>query len=261
MRNRFTELIQQGVAQFQHTETSNQCPLCREYNRFWGAVTDTNMRHLEDGRIIISGSLLRNQQRWEDLLTSRFWGAFDFGQSGFPTLGAFLCSKRLYAQWDTANGEPIISIIDCPDEYYDRMDIVSVNTMESKIPTRLPVDISKELNESSNVYSAASKLGGYAIGNTIVADLRGTTYLIEVGGNKGKKFTTPELQKLTKDKYGADLYLIQFGQYFKVASDDRGWNYALKRADQNYIEGINKFEDLTPAEWLQEIEAVIVTID
>ncbi len=54
MRNKFTDLIADGVAQFDYINTITDVsdPICREYNNIYGIFSDTHMSKYKDGYII-----------------------------------------------------------------------------------------------------------------------------------------------------------------------------------------------------------------
>ena len=74
MRNKFTELIEQGVARFEYTpiapEIPEQDPICRQYNNIWSIPSDTHM-HLnhETGDRYITGHMVGIASKWDSFVT------------------------------------------------------------------------------------------------------------------------------------------------------------------------------------------------
>lgn len=115
MRNKFSELIQQGVAAPRYENIINNttlrgCNLCRIYNNHWGMPTDTHMSEV-DGEYIITGSLLRSSRKWDCLLYSRFWGGVDFSTSGVNSLNELLYRYGYTPKYTTKNSDPVITLV------------------------------------------------------------------------------------------------------------------------------------------------------
>ena len=115
MRNKFTELIQQGVAKFEYTpiaqETPEYDPICREYNNLFGLVNDTHMSCTQDGHRIITGHII-NTPKWDEFVTAHIWGTFEFKQywslSDWAFKYNFELTKGLF------NGDKVIYVHDTP---------------------------------------------------------------------------------------------------------------------------------------------------
>lgn len=80
MRNKFTELVQQGVATFSPKpiaqEVPENDPICREYNNLFGLVSDTHMSCTPEGGRIITGHMI-GTKKWDEFATSHVWGTFE----------------------------------------------------------------------------------------------------------------------------------------------------------------------------------------
>ena len=86
MRDKFSELIDKGVASFNYVPlTGNvpeQDPVCRAYNNIFSIPTDTHMSCLEDGRRVITGHMIKTDD-WNKFINSTCWGAVCFISTGF----------------------------------------------------------------------------------------------------------------------------------------------------------------------------------
>ena len=97
MRDKFSELINQGVAKFEYTPTigsiPEQDPVCRAYNNIFSIPSDTHMSCLPDGNRVITGHMI-NTPKWESFVCSPFWGAVDFRTTGYWCLCDFFLQIR-----------------------------------------------------------------------------------------------------------------------------------------------------------------------
>ena len=116
MRDKFSELIAQGVASFEYTpicgESPSQCPLCRLYNNLWGAASDTHMAVAEDGKTYITGRAIG----WERIMSTMRWsqtiGGVDFKHSGYWSLDDMLYKMNKDLMITTLNGDVVAEVID-----------------------------------------------------------------------------------------------------------------------------------------------------
>lgn len=121
MRNKFTELIEQGVAAFNYTpiapEMPEQDPICRMYNNIWSIPSDTHM-HLdrETGIRYITGHMVGIQEQWNKFVSACHWGAVCFKGSGFWSLSNFLACNGLYGKLSVLNGDAVYEISPCDTE-------------------------------------------------------------------------------------------------------------------------------------------------
>lgn len=112
MRNKFTELIEQGVARFDYTPVAPQLPeqdpICRQYNNIWSIPSDTHM-HLnhETGERYITGHMVGIEERWNHFVCATNWGGITFKNTGFWSLCDFLQSQGLCGRYSSLNGETI----------------------------------------------------------------------------------------------------------------------------------------------------------
>lgn len=141
MRNKFTELIEQGVTRFEYTpiapEIPEQDPICRQYNNIFSIPTDTHM-HLnhETGERYITGHMIEQTAKWDSFVYSHNWGAVTFKTTGYWCLCDFLQKHGLEGRHSILNGDsiylvtPIPAEADCPAPVCP----VCCTTSESKIP-------------------------------------------------------------------------------------------------------------------------------
>lgn len=111
MRNKFTELVNAGVASRPYQEflpkTSCSCPICRAYNNIFGMPTDTHMSALDDGTYVITGHMICTPD-WEEFVTSYGnWKAVSFKSSGYEGFEDFLFKHNLEIDEDrcSLNGD------------------------------------------------------------------------------------------------------------------------------------------------------------
>ena len=122
MRNKFSELIAQGVAKFDYTpiapELPEQDPVCRMYNNIWSIPSDTHM-HLnpENGERYITGHMVGIENKWCNFLHAMNWGAVTFKTSGYWCLCDFLQKNGLSGRVGQVNGDVayIVAPIPTPD--------------------------------------------------------------------------------------------------------------------------------------------------
>lgn len=108
MRNKFSELIDAGVAEFKYNNiVSNiQDPLCIEYNNLYSISTDTHMSTYEDG-YIITGHMRGDD--FDKMLTMCGAGI----NSGYYSIGHFLSKKKLTGGYSEVNGDRVYILKPC----------------------------------------------------------------------------------------------------------------------------------------------------
>ena len=81
MRNKFSDLIKDGVAPFKYTNLAQGTPceddLCRIYNNIFSIASDTHMSMLENGTRVITGHMI-NTPQWDNFICSFFAIFFDY---------------------------------------------------------------------------------------------------------------------------------------------------------------------------------------
>lgn len=138
MRNKFTDLINQGVASFDYTpivsDKPEMDPICRMYNNIFSIPSDTHMSMLEDGTRVITGHMINNDIVWERFMCSWHWGTVDFRQSGTWSLCDFLYNHGLKGEKSVLNGDVIYKVtqIESSDEICKCP--LHARTSESDIP-------------------------------------------------------------------------------------------------------------------------------
>ena len=88
--DRFSELIAQGVAKFEYksitgniTDTYNQdlvSQMIRNYNNLYSIATNTHMSRNEDGKIIITGTLVKDPVYFDTFLCSTYYKNLKFSK-------------------------------------------------------------------------------------------------------------------------------------------------------------------------------------
>lgn len=136
MRDKFSQMIQQGVASFNYTpiapEIPEQDPICRTYNNIFSIPTDTHMSLLDDGSRIITGRMVAKEQ-WAEFLMSNSWGSVNFADSGTWCLCAFLAQYGLCGKLEHLNGEMVYRITPYTEKKCPTCP-THMTTMDSKIP-------------------------------------------------------------------------------------------------------------------------------
>lgn len=145
MRDKFTELIEQGVAKFGYTkiapEIPEQDPICRFYNNIWSIPSDTHMHYNnETGERYITGHMVGIQDKWDKFVNASNWGAVNFRTSGFWCLNHFLQSNGLTGTYSALNSDTIFLVIpcdgvDCPNPGCP----ACCTTTESQIPQNIGI--------------------------------------------------------------------------------------------------------------------------
>ena len=111
MRDRFSELIEKGVAEFHYTPIApsipEQDPICRSYNNIFSIPSDTHMSCLEDGRRVITGHKIGIKKDWDLFVNSCFWGAVDFRTTGYYCVNDFLYKNGLEGHYDVINNDNV----------------------------------------------------------------------------------------------------------------------------------------------------------
>lgn len=142
MRDKFSELIKQGVAEFKYTNISKdvpeQDPICRMYNNIFSIPSDTHMSCLDDGRRVITGHMIATE-KWANFLMASHWGAVDFRTSGTWSVYDFLFNHGLEGRIGTLNGEVVYFVGPLSDEAKKTHLSMNVVTTESNIPQPVTV--------------------------------------------------------------------------------------------------------------------------
>lgn len=142
MRDKFSELINQGVAEFKYTNISKdipeQDPICRMYNNIFSIPSDTHMSCLDDGRRVITGHMI-NTPKWGKFLMSCYWGAVDFINAGTWSVYDFLFNHGLEGRVGSLNGDVVYFVTPIPEEKHQVKISSQVVTTESNIPQPITV--------------------------------------------------------------------------------------------------------------------------
>ena len=116
MRSKFSDMIKQGVAKFEYTPIIKDTPetdiICKQYNNIFAMPTDTHMSMLEDGRRVITGSMI-GTRKWQDFLSLCQYANIDFRPTGFYCFDDFLYKYRLCGEMGNLNGEVVYFLKPC----------------------------------------------------------------------------------------------------------------------------------------------------
>lgn len=282
MRNKFSELVKAGVAAFHHEpiapETPLLCPMCKLYNAYWGAATDSHMTVTQDGRKLITGRITQDPCKWGELIFSTNWGGINWCQSGYCTLGEFFQFCGVKPNVTIHNGEQGIELLPLEDVPAQFGVPQNVTTTESKIPQPIRVmgDVSaiqeafenahntKQLVENLNnskwiagnkwfVYEDKAACA-YETPNGMI------TYIMEVSSTKGKVIDDKTFNELLAEEGLGDIKLVQYDKYFKLESDDRKWSALLDKWKDNKITE-KSFDVMSPADWVAHIKWMISALN
>ena len=184
MRDKFSELIAQGVAKFDYKPIAPEIPeqdfVCRAYNNIFSIATDTHMFMDGDGMRYITGKLVSIKEKFESFLYSSQWMGVNFRQSGHWSACSFLQNYGLSGRYGSLNGDIVYEVAPIPtDPMLGAPAIPGIpttyTTSESKIPdtvARLTVDgnamrIKECYNGKNNLYEVCAALNEsmYVLGN------------------------------------------------------------------------------------------------
>lgn len=141
MRDKFTELINQGVARFEYKElykeTPETDPICKLYNTFYGPVLNTHMS-IVNGEKVITGHYI-NTKDWDRFIYSPTWGGVDLRASGYYSLIDFIQSLDLKPVKTTLNNDTVCVLKPIEKDYgYNLVGYPKTyTTMESNIPQNI----------------------------------------------------------------------------------------------------------------------------
>lgn len=117
MRDRFSEMINKGVAAFQERPVGSPIPtldpMVKAYNNLWGLLTDTHMSVVEDG-YIITGTFVKTQY-WPGFTYASYYGNTNIKLgSGYYSLENMVYSNGYEMKPDTYNGDYVIHLTKRP---------------------------------------------------------------------------------------------------------------------------------------------------
>lgn len=283
MRNKFSDLINSGVASFHHEPIAPKLPnnagfagdyMSRIYNMYWGAATDSHMSVTQEGRRFIKGRITQDPCKWQDLMYCNHWGGIDWCQSGYCSLAEFLSQLSMRAVVAEHNGEQGIEIIPCEQCPAQFTTPHAVTTTESKIPQ--PIHVLGDTNAIQEAFENAHNreqlvenlnnsrwIAGekwFVYENTVACSYntpRGQiTYIMEVNINRGNIIEDEEFAKLMKDEGLDALKLVQYDKYFRLESDDKKWAVLLNKWKDNKIKE-KSFDAMTPRDWVDQIKYML----
>ena len=107
--NRFSELISQGVAAFNHTPVAPSipipCPICRSYNNIFSIATDTHMSCLDNGKKIITGHMVGDTKKFDQFVWASRFAGVDFHTAGYLSFADWMGKHGLVGHYETINGD------------------------------------------------------------------------------------------------------------------------------------------------------------
>lgn len=283
MRNKFSDLINSGVASFHHEPIAPKLPnntgfagdyMSRIYNMYWGAATDSHMSVTQEGRRLIKGRITQDPCKWQDLMYCNHWGGIDWCQSGYCSLAEFLSQLSMRAVIAEHNGEQGIEIIPCEQCPAQFTAPRAVTTTESKIPQ--PIRVLGDTNAIQEAFENAHNreqlvenlnnskwIAGekwFVYENTVACSYNTPcgqiTYIMEVNINRGNIIEDEEFVKLMKDEGLDALKLVQYDKYFRLESDDKKWAALLNKWKDNKIKE-KSFDAMTPRDWVDQIKYML----
>lgn len=182
MRDKFSELIAQGVARFDYKpiapEITEQDFVCRAYNNIFSIATDTHM-HLdhETGIRYITGKIVSIKEQFDSFLSAYQWRGVNFRPSGYWSACNFLQINGLSGRYGSLNGDIVYEVAPIPTDSMLGTPVMpnTYTTSESRIPdniARLTVDgnamkIKECYNGKNNLYEVCAALNEsiYVLGN------------------------------------------------------------------------------------------------
>ena len=119
MRDRFSDLINKGVAAFQERPVGSPIPtldpMVKAYNNLWGLLTDTHMSKLCDECYIITGTFVKSQY-WEGFKYCSYYGNTNIKLgSGYCSLENMIWTNGYEMKPDTYNGDYVIKLTKRPE--------------------------------------------------------------------------------------------------------------------------------------------------
>lgn len=271
MRDKFTELVNKGVASFHHEPiaqgTPELDPVVRLYNMYWGAATDSHMSITPEGRRIITGHLIQNPRKWTDLVLLDHWGGIEWWQSGYRTLGEFLQFNCLEPRVSTHENDKCIELVpaECHPAQFECPSCCV--TSESAMPIRITGignadairDIfsnshnAKELAESLNNSDKVVGKNWFVYENKVACPVNRKTYIIEMRVNNGNIIQDEEFRKLMDAEGLEAVQLVQYDKFFRLESEDKKWQAMFKGWKDNKIRETS-FDSMTRQDWVDQIK-------
>lgn len=273
MRNKFTDLVNAGVASFNPEpiapDTAGSLNISRTYNNIWGVLTDTHMSYV-DGRCIITGTLLSDPDKFCKLCCSTSWGGMVFKTTGWTSLTEFFRTFNFKPVIVSINNQPAAELVPDSDDAVADVKPRAITTSESRLPQHYSVlgnlDECKDCNslgEMAHIMNRSSIIRGenwHVFDGKLVGFEGNRTLILEVDYEKGIKQECPELQDLLDKEGIGELFVRQFPRYAMIDSDDKQWQPLLRKNKHNRI-FTKSFDELTPQQWFEEITYMLKTIN
>lgn len=114
----FQDLIKDGIAPNRYDnvyigQTPNIDPFVRGYNNVWGVVSDTHMSTYGENQYIITGSMLRDSNKFSQFLYAYYWGGYNFNASeaakvnGVRCLSGYISKNGLSGSFQKVNNDDV----------------------------------------------------------------------------------------------------------------------------------------------------------
>lgn len=168
MRDKFSDLINQGIAPARYQDFTKEEPsslasiddnMIITYNNYWGVITDTHMSRKGDD-IVITGSLLRSEHKTNRLMDSGLWGDIQLDRivSGVYNLSGFLNAYGYTWYRDILNGDWVVKIVPAENEKVAQVATSeSLNEANTKVTFDLRSDVYNVLAELAYEYNKKNK--------------------------------------------------------------------------------------------------------
>lgn len=117
----FNDLIKDNIAPspYKTNVIDRSCDrICVNYNNIWGILTDTHMSKGENGKYYITGSLLKDKRKTNDLVLSGWLGNYSFRDSsvGANNLLDYAHRNHFIIAHTIVNGDDVLELTPMTDE-------------------------------------------------------------------------------------------------------------------------------------------------
>lgn len=286
MRNKFMDWVKDGIATFSYhkdakntpTAPDRQDPICKTYNNFWGAMSDTHMHGSDDseccdpGSYYITGSKIDRYTEWEQFVNScRLGGMVWKEATGYCSLCDFFLQLGLDWEYTKLNGQTAIIV---HPKYAElpkaSIKIKSYTTSESQIPCPISelensyrkgeINVLASQARSFQELAESMNKNPYIKGNNwkvyngqIISEDNQEIIFLQTSYKKYKEVNIDDIKE-SLDDTSLKLYQLTGGG-FVVGSSKRILNECLLNNPQNNINE-KKFEDQPDSFWIDQINYI-----
>ena len=168
MRDKFSDLINQGIAPARYQDFTKEEPsslasiddnMIITYNNYWGVITHTHMSRKGD-HIVITGSLFRSEHKTKCLMNNGFWGDVQFKviTPEVYNLSGFLNAYGYTWYRDILNGDWVVKIVPAENEKVAQVTTSEgLNEANTKVTFDLRNDVYNVLAELAYEYNKKNK--------------------------------------------------------------------------------------------------------